>query len=221
MCGRYTASWENASFEKVFNTQAPLFESWNVAPTQYAPIVWRPAGSRETLNARWGLVPSWVKELEAFKGNLFNARAEGIEEKPSFRGPFKSQRCLVPASGFYEWKNLGGSKQPYFIHREDGEPLAFAGLYEHWKKDGQELYSYTIVTTEPNDVIAELHNRMPVILSPEDFDLWLGPGVDTEALEALLKPYEGKLKAYPVSRRVGKPSENDEGLVKPVGEKKE
>jgi putative SOS response-associated peptidase YedK len=219
MCGRYTASWENASFEKVFNTQSPLFESWNIAPTQYAPIVWQPAGSRETLNARWGLIPKWVKEPFDFSANLFNARAESVSEKVSFKRPFESQRCLVPAGGFYEWKKP--SKQPYFIHHESGEPLALAGLYDHWQQGDKEIYSYSILTTTPNDVMEDLHDRMPVILSPEDFDLWLTTGVDTEELEALLKPYEGKLEAHMVSRRVGKPSENDEALIRPVGEEKE
>jgi putative SOS response-associated peptidase YedK len=218
MCGRYTASWEGASFEKVFNVQAPLFESWNIAPTQYAPIVYQPRGARETLNARWGLIPKWVKEPFNFSANLFNARAETVNEKSSFKRPFESQRCIVPASGFYEWKKP--SKQPYFIHSADGEPLAFAGLYDHWQNEDSEIYSYTILTTSPNEVMAELHDRMPVILSPEAFDLWLEPGVDVEELEALLKPYAGKLEAYTVSRRVGKPSENDENLVKPIGEKK-
>jgi putative SOS response-associated peptidase YedK len=142
-----------------------------------------------------------------------------VSEKVSFKRPFKSQRCLVPASGFYEWQKP--SKQPYFIHHEDGEPLAFAGLYDYWEKDGQEIYYYTILTTTPNEVMTELHDRMPVILTPEDFDIWLTPGVDTEELEALLQPYKGKLEAYPVSRRVGKASENDADLVKPIGEKKE
>jgi putative SOS response-associated peptidase YedK len=219
MCGRYTASWENASFEKIFKVQAPLFESWNIAPTTYAPIVWQPAGARETLNARWGLVPSWVKELSDFKSNLFNARAESVNEKVSFKRPFKTQRCLVPASGFYEWKNLGSSKQPYFIHDQDNELLAIAGLYDHWQRGDKDIYSFTIVTTTPNEVMQELHDRMPVILRPEDFDLWLEPGVDTEELEALLKPYKGNLEVHRVSRRVGKPSENDEALIKPVGEK--
>jgi putative SOS response-associated peptidase YedK len=219
MCGRYTASWDHATFEKTFNAQAPLFESWNIAPTQYAPIVWQPAGSRETLNARWGLIPKWVKKPVDFSANLFNARAETVNEKPSFKRPFESQRCIIPSSGFYEWKKP--SRQPYFIHGEDGEPLAFAGLYDHWQNEDSEIYSYTILTTSPNEVMQKLHDRMPVILSPEDFDLWLEPGVDTEELEALLKPYEGNLEAHPVSRRVGKPSENDADLIKPVGEKKE
>jgi putative SOS response-associated peptidase YedK len=221
MCGRYTVSWESATFEKTFNMQAPLFgPSWNIAPTHYAPIVYQPRGARETLDARWGLIPSWVKELSEFKSNLFNARAESVHEKVSFKKPFKSQRCIVPASGFFEWKNLGDSKQPYFIHHEGDELLAFAGLYDHWQRGEKEIYSFTIVTTTPNEVMSELHDRMPVILELDDFDVWLGLGVDTEELEALLQPYDGKLAAHPVSRRVGKPSENDADLIKPIGEKK-
>jgi putative SOS response-associated peptidase YedK len=221
MCGRYTASWENASFEKVFNVQAPLFESWNIAPTQYAPIVWQPSGSRETLNARWGLIPSWVNDPKAFKGNLFNARAETVNEKPSFKKPFKQQRCIVPASGFYEWKKLGKNKQPYFIHDQDNELLAFAGLYDHWQQGESELYSFSVITTTPNDVMSGLHDRMPVILSPDNVEVWLESDVESEELEILLKPYEGRLEAYTVSRRVGKTSEDDESLIKPVGENKD
>ncbi len=218
MCGRYTAKWEPAKFQELFNVQPPLFESFNLAPTQYAPVVWQPQGAREVLSARWGMVPRWVDKPADFKANLFNARAETLSEKASFKRPFKNQRCLVPASGFYEWKKVGGDKQPFYIHREDGSPFAFAGLYDCWQKDGQELYSYTIITTAPNDLMKNLHDRMPVILAPEHFDAWLDADSEVGELEALLKPYAGDLEAYQVDKRVGKVRENDERLLEPVEE---
>ena len=216
MCGRYTAKWEPVDFEKVFNVQPPLFESFNLAPTQYAPVVWQPQGTREVLNARWGLVPRWVDKPADFKASMFNARAETLSEKASFKRPFKSQRCLVPASGFYEWKKVGSNKQPFYIHREDDAPFAFAGLYDHWQKGDDEIYSYTIITTAPNDLMKTLHDRMPVILAPEHFEAWLDTDSEPGELEALLRPYEGDLEAYEVDKRVGKVRENDEGLLEPV-----
>lgn len=216
MCGRYVAKWSSELFEKTFNVEAPLFESYNIAPTQYAPIVWQPQGQRETLNARWGLMPKWVKDPADFKASMFNARAETLTEKASFKHPFKSQRCIVPASGFFEWKKVGSSKQPHYIHAED-KPLAFAGLWDHWQKGDDELYSYTIITTTPNDLMSELHNRMPVILNEAHFEAWLDPEEhDVDMLEHLLKPFEGDLEAYPVAKRVGKVSENDEALLEPL-----
>ena len=218
MCGRYTAKWDKQTFQETFNVQPPLFESYNLAPTQYAPVVWQPQGTREVLNARWGMIPRWVDKPADFKANMFNARAETLLEKASFKRPFKSQRCLVPASGFYEWKKVGGDKQPFYIHAEDDAPIAFAGLYDYWQKDDEEIYSYTIITTAPNALMKNLHNRMPVILAPEHFETWLDEEADTAELESLLKPYEGELEAYEVDKRVGKVRENDEGLIEPVEE---
>jgi putative SOS response-associated peptidase YedK len=217
MCGRYTAFWERAAFEKTFNVQDPLFKHWNIAPTQFAPIVYQPGGARETLNARWGLIPSWVKNPDEFKGNLFNAKAETLHEKPSFKTPYKRQRCIVPASGFYEWTGPRKNRQPYFIYGD--ELLAFAGVYDIWQRGDEELISYSIITTTPNDVMEPLHDRMPVILEPSSFEVWLEPDAEREDLEALLKPYGGKLEVYKVDKRVGKADANDAGLIKPVDEK--
>lgn len=222
MCGRYVAKWSKEVFQETFNVQPPLFESYNIAPTQYAPIIWQPAGARETLDARWGLMPRWVKKPADFKASMFNARAETLADKASFRRPFKSQRCLVPASGFYEWKKVGGSKQPHYIHGD--KPLAFAGLYDYWSGKGEkgetkELYSYSIITTSPNELMRDIHNRMPVILDEQYFDDWLDPdNKDTEMLEHLLQPYAGTLEAYPVDRRVGRVRENDADLIQPTEE---
>jgi putative SOS response-associated peptidase YedK len=213
MCGRYTLIETGKLLADTFGVQSSIFESYNIAPTQYAPIVWQPALNREVLNARWGLMPRWVQKPADFKASLFNARADTIREKPSFKRPFASQRCIVPASGFYEWKTVGGSKQPYYIQAKDQPLLAFAGLYDHWQQDEDEIYSYTIITTEPNAVMAELHNRMPVILDTSDFDQWLSEESDLDNLESLLVPYAGELTAHPVDKRVGRVRENDAGLV--------
>ena len=215
MCGRYAAKWEPAEFENVFGVQPPLFESYNVAPTQYAPVVLR-RGEREVVFARWGLVPRWVDKPLDFRANLCNARAETLSEKASFKRPFKSQRCLVPASGFYEWRKVGAAKRPFYIRLEGAAPLAFAGFYDHWQKDDQSLYSYTVITTSPNAVMQNIHDRMPVVLAPEHFGTWLGEDGEPGDLEALLRPYEGDLEAYEVDKRVGKVGENDEHLLEPV-----
>lgn len=212
MCGRYTAHWEPVDFQKHFNVQPPLFESYNLAPTQNAPVVLEREGTRKALMARWGLIPKWVDKPFEFKANLFNARAETLSEKASFKRPFKSQRCLVPVSGFYEWD---AQKQPYYVRAEDERPLALAGLWDLWAKDDQELLSYTIITTEPNETLQSIHKRMPVVLDVEDFDSWLGKSESGE-LESLLRPYEGALKIYPVDKRVGRVRENDKGLLEPL-----
>jgi putative SOS response-associated peptidase YedK len=214
MCGRYVVRFNKAAFEETFNVQPPLFESYNLAPTQYAPILWAAEGPTELLEARWGLIPKWVDKPLDFKANLFNARSETILEKPSFKRPFKSQRCIVPASGFYEWKKVGSSKQPYYIHPTDDTPLAFAGLWDHWEKGDEAITSFTILTTAPNELMSNLHERMPVILEKDAFSDWLDPEVDGKDLLDLLRPLEdGRLEAHPVDRRVGRVSENDAGLI--------
>lgn len=218
MCGRYVASWSKSLFEQTFNTQAPLFESYNIAPTHFAPIIYTSkSGTRETLDTKWGLLPSWVKDPKDFKASMFNARAESLRDKASFKKPFKKTRCIVPASGFFEWQKTEDGKVPHFIKAKDDTPLAFAGLYEHWQKsDAEPITSHTIITTTPNDLMKDLHNRMPVILNPEHFELWLDPeNEDVDILEHLLKPFEGELEAYPVAKRVGRVSENDKDLLEP------
>ncbi len=217
MCGRYTVHFTKSAFEETFNVQPPLFESWNLAPTQYAPILWAPEGKREVLEARWGLIPKWVDKPLDFKANLFNARSETVLEKASFKRPFKNQRCIVPASGFYEWQKAGSQKQPYYIHPKDERPLAFAGLWDHWEKDGQAMTSFTILTTTPNKLMSKLHERMPVILEPDAFSDWLDLEMEGEDLLELLKPLgDGKLEAHKVDKRVGRTSENDAELLTPL-----
>lgn len=217
MCGRYVVSWSKHLFESTFNLEAPLFESYNLAPTQYAPILYTSgSGSRESMNSKWGLLPSWVKDPKNFKATTFNARAESLSEKASFKNAFKKQRCIVPATGFYEWKKTENGKVPHYIKAKDDGILAFAGLYEAWQKDGQVVHSYTIITTTANEFIKSLHNRMPVILSKDQFDLWLDPQEqNTDILEHVLKPFEGDLEAFAVNKRVGNVRENDKTLIEP------
>lgn len=201
-----------------------LDERYNVAPTQRSPVVRAdigadgtigPGGPRALVTLRWGLIPSWAKDTKI--GNTaINARAEGIESKPAFRSAFKRRRCIVPVSGFYEWKKTGEkTKQPYYItSAADDELLAFAGLWEWWKPPADDagvqaepIESFTIITTTPNEVMANLHDRMPVILDRADFTRWLDPAnTDTASLLSLLKPYPSELlRCWPVSTIVNAP----------------
>ena len=160
---------------------------------------------------RWGLVPSWSKDLSG-SARMINARSETITTTPAFREPFKSQRCLIPADGFYEWKSYGKSKQPYCFQVGRGEVFAFAGLWDRWRSPNKEtIESCTILTTKPNSLVTDIHDRMPVILDPENYDLWLDPSFhDTETLTAMLTPYDPALmQRYSVSNRVNDPKNDD------------
>ena len=150
---------------------------------------------------------------------MINARAETVPEKPSFRRAFRSRRCLILADGFYEWRKTYSGKQPYYMRMKDGSPFAFAGLWESWK-NGREIRSCAIITTEANELVGEVHNRMPVILHPEDYELWLDPDFgEKEPLADLLRPYPAnEMEAYPVSRRVNSPSNDDPDCVRPVSD---
>ena len=218
MCGRYTLYHHEEDLDALFGVAglAPA-ERFNIAPSQAVPIVTqRSDGVREALTARWGLVPHWVKDLATFKANLFNARSEGAAEKPSFRDAMRRARCLLPASGFYEWASAEGGKRPYYISRVDGRPLALAGLWSVWRKGEVPVLSCTILTTAPNAVVRPLHDRMPVILDEAEFERWLDPDVDDPAaVEDLLDAYEDDaLQAYPVSRAVGNPAFDGPQLIR-------
>lgn len=217
MCGRYTLYHHEEDLDALFGVAGLAPEArFNIAPSQDVPIVTQRAdGAREVLTARWGLVPHWVKDLESFKANLFNARAEGAADKPSFRDAVRRSRCLIPASGFYEWATVGGAKRPHYLSRRDGRPLALAGLWSVWRKGDLPLLSCTILTTRPNAVVRPLHDRMPVILDPNEFDPWLDPDRQ-DAGEALERcdPYDDDaLQAYPVNRAVGNPRVDGPELI--------
>jgi putative SOS response-associated peptidase YedK len=223
MCGRYTFTVSRrdlATHFQVPEPELPFVARYNVAPTQQLPIIRQPAdGGRELALARWGLIPSWAKDAKI--GNrLINARAETVANAPAFRSAFKARRCLVPADGFYEWqKRSKGSKQPFHFHFQDGRPFAFAGLWEHWHSpDGELVDSYTFLTTAANEVMKPVHDRMPVILDPADYDRWLDRKRPGEALTPLLRPYEGKgLVAEPVSTFVNNPRHEGPECIVPTG----
>jgi putative SOS response-associated peptidase YedK len=166
---------------------------------------------------RWGLIPSWAKDPEI--GNrMINARGETVSEKPSFRKAFKVRRCLILADGFYEWQKTDNGKQPYHVRMQDGSPFAFAGLWEFWNGGGDEMRTCAIITTEANDLMNEIHHRMPVILPPEDYDLWLDLDFDEkEPLTSLLRPCPDEaMEAYPVSRKVNRPANDEPGCIEPA-----
>ena len=187
---------------------------YNVAPSQDIPICRLGELGREIVQVRWGLVPFWAKDLKiGYK--MINAKAETVDQKPSFRNAFKRRRCLIPADGFYEWKKLpDGTKQPYRICLADESPFSFAGLWE-FNKD-LDLTSCTIITTDANEVAGAIHNRMPVILDREDYDTWVSRDTGPEDAKALLRPYEGEMVAYPVSKAVGSPKNDSAALIEPV-----
>jgi putative SOS response-associated peptidase YedK len=222
MCGRYTLKTpvERLSEKFQFPEIIPLKPRYNIAPSQSVAVVRQlPDDTDRTLAMlRWGLLPAWVKDPAKVQQPI-NAKAETAAEKPMFRDAFKRRRCLVPADGFYEWKQEGGRKQPVFIHMRDGEPFAIAGLWEHWAgQDGQVIESCTLLTTEPNDLLAPVHNRMPVILDPKDYGQWLDPGrQEADGVKLLLRPYPPEAMTYfPVNLRVNNPRNDDVLCIEPL-----
>ena len=204
MCGRFTLRTPGGVLIQQFRVQsAPdLSARYNIAPTQPAPVVRidLESGQRELVLLRWGLVPAWAKET-SIGNRLINARGETVATKPSFRSAFRRRRCLVIADGYYEWKKVGRIKQPYYIRMADEQPMAMAGLWEPWSsaadKATDTIQSCTIITTQSNELTRDVHDRMPVILSSEDYSMWLDPDLaDRERLEPLLKPMasEGMIK---------------------------
>jgi len=188
---------------------------YNIAPMQPAPTLFLLEGERVLKDLRWRLLPSWAED-PSIGNRMTNARAETVTSKPAFRSAFMKRRCLIPADGFYEWRKLNGGKQPMYIRVDRGEPFAFAGLYEIWRPGADdELVSCTIITTGPNELMKPIHDRMPVILPEEDYDRWLGPQFYEPAdLHEMLRPFDAKrMDAYPVSRYVNSPGNDDERCV--------
>lgn len=221
MCGRYVlkATLEQlnreygAKPEGVFTVE----ENYNVAPSLHMPVVIQKEDNRAIDKFRWGLVPFWADSVNTGY-SMINARSESLATKKSFSRPFKSQRCIVPASGFYEWKKAGNSKVPHFITRKSSELMHFAGLYEHWKNENEEtVNSYTIITTGANKPIEELHDRMPAMLLPEEFDTWLDPdNQDTDGLQDLLHPWpDDDIDFYKVSQAVNNVRNSGRELIEP------
>ncbi len=222
MCGRYTLQASPEELVEQFGIdEPPLFKPrFNIAPSQSVAVVrlHPDTARRELVQLHWGLIPSWAKDPRI--GNqMINAKAETVATKPSFRSAFRKRRCLILASGFYEWQQQGKQKQPMYILLRDQRPFAFAGLWERWEpKGGEPVESCTIITTEPNEFMRPIHNRMPVILALQNYDLWLDSAAkQTDALQALLKPYPTEeMEAYPISKMVNNPRFDSSQCVKPV-----
>lgn len=219
MCGRYTLASPTERLAEEFGVDASSIElapNYNVAPTQKVAAVLEEGGQRRLEVLRWGLIPPWADD-PGIGSRMINARSETAPGKPSFRRAFRERRCLIPADGFYEWQRTNGAKQPYYIHMEDGRPFAFAGLWESWSKGEGEIRTCTILTTGANALVGEVHDRMPVILAHDAYDVWLDPASERDELTGLLASYpEDEMEAYPVSRFVNSPSNNDPRCIEPA-----
>ncbi len=221
MCGRFTLTVSGAKLAETFDLDNPpqLTARYNIAPTQQVALIRADGeGHRQCCQARWGLVPSWAKDLR-IGARLINARCETVAVKPAFRAAVRHRRCLIPADGFYEWQSTAAGKQPYLIRFCHGRPFAMAGIWERWQQpDGALLSSCTIITTAANQVVAPVHDRMPVILSRSNQVEWLQPTpLDRARLEAILLPHPpAEMEAYPVSQRINSPAHDDPGCVQRV-----
>ena len=221
MCGRYVLRSGPRRWREQFDAGSTETLEWrpryNLAPSQYAPVLRLVDGQRHIDLLRWGLLPAWAKD-ESFAYRTVNARCETVATLPAFRAAMRARRCVVPADGFYEWQLQpdGKSKQPYFIDRRDGRMLAFAGLWESWKPPGggDALLSFTIITTPASRWMAPLHERMPALLDAQGVEAWLQPAQPAQQLQALLHPApEDALQARPVSRAVGNPRNDGPELL--------
>jgi putative SOS response-associated peptidase YedK len=222
MCGRYAITTAPEAIRALFRySDQPNFPArYNIAPTQPIPIVRLDEGSRRFVLVRWGLIPAWVKDPRQFS-LLVNARGESALDKPAFRSAMRYRRCLVPADGFYEWKHVGDRKQPYYVRLRSGGPMAFAGLWEAWSGlNGEEMETAAIVTTTANRTLLPIHERMPVIVPPDAFDLWLNcREVDAETAATLIVPApDDLLEAYAVSSAVNRTANDAENLIAPLVE---
>jgi putative SOS response-associated peptidase YedK len=219
MCGRYVLFGPQSRYRQHFGVgnELDMPPRFNVAPSSVMPVIRAIDGQRVFLPAKWGLMPSWAKDGEDLPKPI-NAKAETAAIKPMFRHAFRKSRVLVPADAFYEWKAEQGGKQPYLIRMRDELPFGMGGLLEHWQGPEGELLSFAILTTEPNRLMAEIHNRMPVIVHPKDFGRWLAPAFDDVAeLQGMIGPYPERLmEAYPVSRKVNSPGNDGPELLTPL-----
>lgn len=222
MCGRFTLFDSDFILQKVFGARVSfeLRPRYNVAPSQ--PILALRAspetGNREFAWLRWGFIPRWSKD-PAVAHKMIIARAETAAEKHAFGDAFKRRRCLIPANGFYEWQKQGSRKQPYYIRMKNRQPFAIAGLWEQWTgSDGSAVESCALLTTEANEMVSALHDRMPVILTPDDYDLWLNPEiVDRERLTSILRPFPAdEMEAFPVGLLVNDPKVDDPRCIEPT-----
>lgn len=221
MCGRFALEDDGTAVAQQFElaTAEPMAPRYNIAPTQpVAAVALQKNGERGLTHFQWGLIPSWARDIK-MGARMINARSETAAEKPAFRAAFKRRRCLIPMTGFYEWqKQNGGAKQPMYIHPQDEALFAAAGLWEQWQSDdGSEILSCTILTTTANKLMETIHDRMPVFVSREDYDLWLDEEAPLPAVQAILKPYPAeRMATYPVSAYVNNPRNEGEACVEPL-----
>jgi putative SOS response-associated peptidase YedK len=223
MCGRYALfqiEQLRERFQVANNLPAGIKERYNIGPTQLEPIIVERSGDRRIEVMKWGFIPRWAKDATSvFRYKTFNARAEGIFEKPLWKKAVRSSRCLVPANGFYEWMNSENGKQPYFISSPDNELLSFAGVYGTWRnQSGFEWGTFSIITTKPNKDMSPIHDRMPVILDKSEESLWLDNSLDdSDLLESLMDPYpDNALSITPVSRDVNTIKTDEAHLILPL-----
>jgi len=221
MCGRKTLTEDMQSIIEELAIQEwedpdNYLPSYNIAPTQTSPIL-IDDGIRRVKPMRWGLTPSWSKDM-SFSARMINARSETIMEKPSFRNLLSGKRCIVITDGYYEWQKAVSGKQPYYIHHPEGRLLPMAGLWDKWlNQEGKPVLSYTVITTAPQSELAFIHDRMPVILAPENLDKWLQTTNNpVQIVLPLLQPYRGMLEVYPVSKMVNSPANNSPACAQPL-----
>lgn len=221
MCGRFALYAPHSKIQGFFDADVGALDfapRYNIAPMQVAPVIrQRPSGERVVHLLRWGLIPSWSKD-ESIATKLINARGETVAEKASFRAAYKSRRCVVPASAFYEWQKIPAGKQPYLIHPVRDDLFGFAGLWERWTRPDSELLdTFTVITTSANETMQPVHDRMPVILAKADFAVWMAKDSEPGLLQRLLRPCPSeRIGMYPVSTAVGKVANDSATLIERV-----
>ena len=211
MCGRFTLrSRDRIKLKGLTVSELPFESRYNIAPSQSILAIADFGHGTEFTSLTWGLIPSWSSDGKGF----INARCETLETKPSFSESFERRRCLIPADGFFEWKKLGRSKQPFYLQLKDESPFAFAGIWDQWSNGEQLVTSCAIITTAANELVGPLHDRMPAILQTESYDAWLDPSTDRATLKKLLSPFPGsKMKSHPVSSAVNYPENDNAELI--------
>jgi putative SOS response-associated peptidase YedK len=221
MCGRFSLHAPESRIREAFNLEHTeplgLEPRYNIAPSQQIPIIRDTGTGRELVMARWGLIPGWSRESTS-KYSTINARIESVAEKPSYRTPFKRRRCLIPADGFYEWKQVAGNKVPHHIRLKDGKIFALAGLWDLWEGEDGTIESCTIIVMPSNEVMKPIHERMPAIIAPAEYDGWLDARITDkqEIMQYLTSAPSSQLTAYPVTTRVNVPRHDDERCIQPA-----
>jgi putative SOS response-associated peptidase YedK len=227
MCGRYVRRSDKQRIAEHFHVHGPSVPdfgaSYNVAPQTFQPVIRlnRDTGEREIVLMRWGLIPFWAKNAKMGLSTI-NAKAETVATAPAFREAFKTRRCLVPADAFYEWQKIDAkTKQPFAIGMKDGSPYAFAGLWDRWRDPAtkERLETFTVITTDPNEVVEPMHNRMPVIIQPKDYDGWLTPGDPERPPVDLLRSFPAEqMTAWKVDRKIGNVRNDTPDCVEPMAD---